>query len=167
MRYEINKKATVPLYVTENDQMKLNSNCPDSEKSGTGPGSCGGSKGSNDKRSTKSLTKQAKVPKSYYQTADKDQRDFDETQKDLTNSLLVRADKSGEIDAKGTQSIITAVDKSIAKLEKDLASTEKYYKDKLQEDDKDVGMNIFHMKNKIAIMKEINDDNKKFYKEKF
>lgn len=118
-------------------------------------------------KSSISSTKPIKVPRSYYQTADEDQRDFDETKKDLINSLLVRADKSGEVDAKGTKSIIDAVDRSITKLEKDLASTEKYYKDELQEDDKDVGMNIFHMKNKIAIMRDINDDNKKFYKEKF
>jgi len=44
MRYEINRKATGPLYLTEKDIIKENSNCPDSEKSGTGPGSCGGSK---------------------------------------------------------------------------------------------------------------------------
>jgi len=35
------------LYETPSDDIKENSNCPDSEKNGTGPGSCGGSSGKN------------------------------------------------------------------------------------------------------------------------
>jgi len=31
------------MYVYDEESMKQNANCPDSEKSGTGPGSCGGS----------------------------------------------------------------------------------------------------------------------------
>lgn len=46
MKYLINPKSTGNLFITEEDEMKLNYNCPDSEKSGTGPGSCGGSKDS-------------------------------------------------------------------------------------------------------------------------
>jgi hypothetical protein len=46
LKYIINKKANGPLYVTEQDEMKENANCPASEKTGEGPGSCGGSKGS-------------------------------------------------------------------------------------------------------------------------
>lgn len=45
MRYEINKKSNGPLYITEEDLIKQNANCPASEKSGTGPGSCGGASG--------------------------------------------------------------------------------------------------------------------------
>lgn len=48
--YKFNGKNGKPLYELEG--IKTNSNCPDSEKSGTGPGSCGGSTGE-----TKSITK--------------------------------------------------------------------------------------------------------------
>ena len=53
MKYTINKDLGGPLYITEEDQIKLNSNCPDSEKTGTGPGSCGRGK---DKESTSKKT---------------------------------------------------------------------------------------------------------------
>ena len=42
MKYSINKDPRGPLYLTEDDKIKLNYNCPDSEKSGEGKGSCGG-----------------------------------------------------------------------------------------------------------------------------
>lgn len=58
MKYTINKKSKSPLYVTENEQMKLNYNCPDDEKIGTGPGSCGGATGNKD--STKTKTESSK-----------------------------------------------------------------------------------------------------------
>lgn len=54
MKYELSKKATGPLYVTEEDLIKQNANCPASEKTGEGPGSCGGQTRSNVKsRSSK------------------------------------------------------------------------------------------------------------------
>lgn len=40
---------------SETTVMKLNYNCPDDEKSGTGPGSCGGSKDNNKEKSIKTL----------------------------------------------------------------------------------------------------------------
>ena len=48
MKYEINKNPNGPLYVTEEDWIKENSNCPNSEKTGSGPGSCGGATGKSD-----------------------------------------------------------------------------------------------------------------------
>lgn len=42
MKYKINNKSNGPLYITEKDLIKENANCPMSEKTGTGPGSCGG-----------------------------------------------------------------------------------------------------------------------------
>lgn len=40
---------------SENITMKFNYNCPDSEKTGSGPGSCGGSKDNNKEKSIKTL----------------------------------------------------------------------------------------------------------------
>lgn len=48
MKYELNKNIDGPIYVTEKDLIKQNANCPDSEKVGEGPGSCGGSKEKNE-----------------------------------------------------------------------------------------------------------------------
>jgi len=49
--YKINKNPNGPLYKIDSD-VKLNTNCPDSEKTGTGPGSCGGAS-----KETNSLSK--------------------------------------------------------------------------------------------------------------
>ena len=51
--YNINKKIGGPLYTTDLDELKMNANCPDSEKSGSGPGSCGGASGSNNNQEEK------------------------------------------------------------------------------------------------------------------
>jgi len=44
MKYTINKDPKGPLYITE-EEMKLNYNCPADQKTGSGPGSCGGANG--------------------------------------------------------------------------------------------------------------------------
>lgn len=62
MKYEINKKSNGPLYVTEEDLIKINSNCPASEKSGTGPGSCGGNINSSSGKTEFSNTKKEILP---------------------------------------------------------------------------------------------------------
>lgn len=46
MKYILSKKSG-QLYLTEYDIFKLNYNCPESEKTGSGKGSCGGSTKSN------------------------------------------------------------------------------------------------------------------------
>lgn len=44
MKYEINKKSNSPLYVTEEDELKLNYRCKKEEQQGKGKGSCSDSK---------------------------------------------------------------------------------------------------------------------------
>lgn len=61
MKYKLNKDTKGPLYITEEEQLKLNYNCPDSEKSGTGPGSCGGSTGKKGSGKVGSESKKASV----------------------------------------------------------------------------------------------------------
>jgi len=161
MQYKLNKKSDGPLYLTEQDEIKENSNCPDSEKNGSGPGSCGGSTGKpRDKDRTAQTTKIGTINsiKSFYQTAEKDEKDFSELKSDLTKSMSV---SSFDYSPEEAKSVIATVDKLISSTQKDLDKTEKYYKEKLQSDDRDVGMNIFHMKQKIAILKAINADNRK------
>ena len=51
----LGKPGKMYLLDSENITMKLNYNCPDDEKSGTGPGSCGGSKDNNKEKSIKTL----------------------------------------------------------------------------------------------------------------
>ena len=67
MRYIINSVPSGPFYITEFD-LKLNYNCPDSEKTGSGKGSCGGSTKSNtdDKQKEKASNKKksSKISKS-------------------------------------------------------------------------------------------------------
>ncbi len=43
MKYELVAKKG-QMYETEEDIIKINANCPASEKTGEGPGSCGGGK---------------------------------------------------------------------------------------------------------------------------
>lgn len=56
MKYIISKKTTGPLYITESDDIKMNYRCKAEEQNGTGPGSCGGSKGKDNIKPTKSLS---------------------------------------------------------------------------------------------------------------
>ena len=60
--YKLNGKPGKPLYEID---IKENSNCPDSEKSGSGPGSCGGSDskgiGKGRERTKKSSSKQVSI----------------------------------------------------------------------------------------------------------
>lgn len=53
MKYKINKDPRGPLYITESEETKLNYNCPADQKSGEGPGSCGGATGKEGSASSK------------------------------------------------------------------------------------------------------------------
>lgn len=103
------------------------------------------------------LAPSTKSAKSYYQTDEQDKQDFNEAVKDLSSGLITNPDDYSISEING---VITSIDNSINKLKSELASTEKYYKEKLDSDDKEVGMNIFHLKNKISIMNDINKFNK-------
>lgn len=70
--YKFNGKPG-KLYKTELDEieeMRLNSNCPDSEKSGSGPGSCGGATGkSSTEKTFKPLKNEPASNQTYYEKA--------------------------------------------------------------------------------------------------
>lgn len=79
MKYKINKDPRGPLYITESEEMKLNYNCPADQKSGEGPGSCGGAAGG-EKASGGS------------KGSDKMRKEFEEDAKNITDLI-----KSGDL----------------------------------------------------------------------
>lgn len=99
MKYKINKSVNGPLYLTEEDAMKQNANCPDSEKVGTGRGSCGGAnRGSTTSkrlsRSNRSLLDKLDEAKSLIDKTNKEETiGFEKDKADLTK-------KSSEVDSK-------------------------------------------------------------------
>jgi len=81
MKYIINKDPRGPLYITEDEEMKLNYNCPASEKSGEGPGSCGGAAGGKKTSGTSG------------KGSDKMRKEFEEDAKNITDLI-----KSGDLE---------------------------------------------------------------------
>lgn len=91
MKYFLNPKVDGPVYTTEEDAIKLNANCPDSEKNGTGPGSCGGSK-----KGEKAPQPKKRGINFTPTSPGADENELMKGIKDFQNGKMLVSDKSGE-----------------------------------------------------------------------